>query len=456
MRLQHKIIVLAVLPLIAALLAIALIVKLQARDLAQQQAALLEDSLLGAKRTELKHYVELALTSIDHLYAAGRDDEAARKEAMRILREMNYGDDGYFFVYDSSGKNLVHPRQPELVGKNLLNMQDPQGLPVIRTLLEVAQAGGGFQRYIWHKPSSGQATEKLAYVVELKRWDWMLGTGVYLDDVAASLHKLRADGAAHIADTLLGLAAVAVLAALAVFAGGMALNISEHRLADRRLKALAQRIVTLQEDERTRVARELHDGLSQLLVATKFHFELGHERALDGRADAAPEIEKGLNGLTGAIAEIRRISHDLRSSLLDNLGLPAAIEQLAGEFSLRTGIAVDSDIRRLEIPGGDALPTTLFRIAQEALSNIERHAGASQVFVGLRAEDGSVCLTVCDNGGGFTPNSIDRPESDGIGLLNMRERIEHHGGSFSISSRPGETELVARLPRRSAEHGEAA
>ena len=102
-----------------AVLAIAALVALQSRELARLEAELLEESMLAAKRTELRHYVELAKTSIEHIYQSGRDDALAREEVMRILSSMVYGDDGYFFAYDSHGTNLVHPRQPDLVGTNL-------------------------------------------------------------------------------------------------------------------------------------------------------------------------------------------------------------------------------------------------------------------------------------------------------------------------------------------------
>jgi two-component system NarL family sensor kinase len=447
MLLKYKISFLAVLPLIGAILAIAFLVTVQVRDLSREEQTLLEESLLKTKRAELQHYVQLALTSIDHIYTSGRNDAAAKAEVLRILTEMNYGDDGYFFVYDLSGKNLAHPRQPELVGKNLWEKRDSNGLPVIQKLIEKAKTGGGYQRFLWRKPSTGLETDKLGYVVMLDRWGWMLGTGIYLDDVATSTNKLREEVSAHVFSTILGLALVAVIASLVVFAGGMVLNISEHRLADKKLKALSQRIVSLQEEERARVSRELHDGLSQLLVSTKYHFELAHERLIEGRENAAPEIDKGLVGLASAISEIRRISHDLRPSLLDNLGLSSALQQLSDEFRQRTGIAVDTRIAVHTDVSGDSSMTTLFRIAQEGLMNIERHAEAQHVRLALEQDAGELRLTIVDDGKGFNPNRIDNPRSGGIGLRNMRERIEYHGGKLVIDSVAGRTELVATLPR---------
>ncbi|MFA7292080.1 MAG: cache domain-containing protein [Rhodocyclaceae bacterium] len=454
MRLRQKIIVLAVLPLVAAVLAIAALVALQSRELARLETALLEESMLAAKRAELRHYVQLAQTSIEHIYLSDRDDALAREEVKRILSTMNFGDDGYFFAYDKTGTNLVHPRQPDLVGQNLWDIRDPKGVAVIQRLIGLAHDGGGFLRYIWNKPSTGQPVDKLSYVVELKRWGWMFGTGIYLDDVAAGTQKIKEQAASNITAIMLGLALVAVIATLAVFAGGLVLNVSEHRLADQQLKLLAQRLVSSQEEERARVSRELHDGLSQLLVSTKFRFELAQERLQEGRNNAAQAIEEGLSGLTEALGEIRRISHDLRPSLLDNLGLPAALEQLAEDFGRRTGIAVRAAIGPVQqIPPGSAT-TALFRVAQEALTNVERHAQARHVSMTLDSAEGCIRLAINDDGIGMGSgtsggNTDTRPK--GIGLRNMRERIEHHGGTLTLKpGSGGGTNLVARIPLKAA------
>ena len=312
MRLKAKILSLAVAPLLLAIAVIGGLLVFETQRLERQQAQVLEEVLLNTKRDELRSYIELALTSIAHLYGAGRDDEAAKEQAKAILSSMKFGDDGYFFVYANDGLNLVHPRMPDLVGQNLWNMRDTNGTYVIRELIQRAREGGGFQRYLWPKPSTGRIERKLGYSVELPRWGWMLGTGIYLDDVDAAAARLRGNLLASVRETLLGLATVAVVAALAVFAGGLALNISEQRQADRKLKALAHRVVTSQEEERARVSRDLHDHICQLLVSIKYQFELvGHRLAHPG-ANPVTTIDKEVGALSKAIGEVRRISHDLR------------------------------------------------------------------------------------------------------------------------------------------------
>ena len=169
MKLKAKILMLAVAPLLLAIAVIGGLLVVETQRLERQQAQLLEDVLISTKRDELRNYIALALTSIDHLYNAGRDDEAAKEQAKAILSSMNFGDDGYFYVYANDGLNLVHPRQPELVGTNLWNMRDADGTFVIRELIARAKEGGGFQRYLWPKPSTGKIERKLGYAVALPR-----------------------------------------------------------------------------------------------------------------------------------------------------------------------------------------------------------------------------------------------------------------------------------------------
>jgi two-component system NarL family sensor kinase len=451
MQLKHKIILLAVLPLVISMVAIGLFFGKQARELAQAESTNLEEAMLASKRQELRNYIELALTSIDHLYASGRDDEATKADARRILKEMSFGEDGYFFVYDASGRNIVHPRLHDLEGKNLWDMHDPNGVPVIQRLVEIARNGGGYLRYVWNKPSSGEATDKLAYAVELKRWQWTLGTGIYLDDVAAGSRKLIEESSRRIEHAMFALAVFGVVASMLVFLGGMVLNVSEHRLADRQLKVLAQRIVSSQEEERGRVSRDLHDGLSQLLVSVKFRFEQAEQMIANRVPEAADPIHKGLAGIGSALSELRRISHDLRPSLLDDLGLQAAIRQLSSEFAERNRVAVDTEIDANAPVTNDETTITLFRIAQEALMNVERHARATRVLVGLGFDDRNLRLTIRDNGVGLDAARVDHPSNGGIGLRNMRERIEHLGGTLAIRSGTEGTEITATLVVKESE-----
>ena len=447
MRLKAKILLLAVAPLLVAVSLIGGLLVFETERLENQQAKVMEDVLIDAKRDELRNYTALALTSIEHLYGAGRDDQAAKEQAKAILSSMNFGKDGYFYIYANDGLSVSHPRQPELIGTNLWNMHDADGVYVVRELIQRAKEGGGFQRYLWPKPSTGDVARKLGYAVSLPRWSWTIGTGIYLDDVDVAAAKLRGNLSRSVRQTLMGLAAVAVIAALTVFAGGLALNISEQRQADRKLKVLAHRVVSSQEDERARVSRELHDHICQLLVSIKYQFELvGHRLAYPG-GQPVTAIDKEIAALSKAIGEVRRISHDLRPALLDDLGLPAALEQLGRELADRSGMVVHSSPHVREDRLVELQSVTLFRVAQEALRNVELHARASQVNIRLDDAGERLELRITDNGIGFDVRQMELSKDRGIGMTNMRERVERNGGAFELISQPGQTVVTASFPR---------
>ncbi|MGA8135814.1 MULTISPECIES: cache domain-containing protein [Pseudomonas] len=445
MQLKHKIVALGILPLVLAIAVICALVISLNRQLGDQQAQLIEDSILASKRAELKNYVAMAQSLIAPLYDDGKGDAHAQQQVLEELRKLSFGINGYFFVYDRQGRSLMHSRQSELVGQYLWDMKDPHGLPVIQALLKSAESGEGFQRYAWNKPSTGQVTDKLAYVVMLDNWGWMLGTGIYLEDVERATLQARDEVAQGIRKTMLAIAAVALVAVLLVFASGMTLNVSEHRLADKKLQRLTQRIVSLQEEERSRVSRELHDGISQVLVSIKFQFELASHVLEKGQDRGLGILREAVERLGEAIGEVRSLSHDLRSSLLDTLGLAAAIGQLAAEFEQRSGLLVTYDNNEFDCQLADGLPVSLFRIVQEGLTNIERHAQAHNVSITLHGSAESIRLTVIDDGIGFNVAQVERRHA-GIGLRNIRERVEHFGGRLELASTPGRSVLDVLLP----------
>ncbi|GAB3471650.1 cache domain-containing protein [Massilia terrae] len=437
MKLRQKVIFLAIAPLIVALCAIALFVHQQADTLARQQRATIEQAYLATKRAELQHYVELAQHSIAPLVESGKSDAATQAEAMRILSNLSYGDDGYFFVYDMQGNSLMHPRQPELVGRNLFNLRDAEGAPTIQRLLARTRAGGGFERYNWAKPSTGQEVAKLGYVVPIRTWNWMMGTGIYLDDVNAALAKVDAQESANIADTMWWIAGLAILSSVVVGGCGLLLNISEHRVADATLKALAQRVVESQEHERARLSRDLHDGISQWLVSIKLQIEAGIIKLTGSAADqqeARARFERTAEELNKVLGEVRRISHDLRPALLDDLGLAAALDHLAQEFAEHSGIEVKFSEQGETEGVPPVVATVLFRIAQEALTNIERHAAAHSVAISLTRLGRKLDLHVIDDGNGFDSQSVAVHPQRGIGLRNMIERMDAIGGTLRIDS----------------------
>jgi len=447
--LRLKILSLAVLPLFFAISAIIFILFFQSDDLIEEQLQRVEVNVISSKREELRHYMNLALMAINNIDQNAPDEQAARDQVKELLNSLTFGTDGYFFVYDGEGTGLVHPTQPEIVGLNWWGLQDSKGRLVIKELTERARQGGGYYRYLWEKPSTKTVGEKLAYVVILEKWDWLIGTGIYLDDIYQQIEARKREIKGRIEHTFTLIFWIAIFALTAVFVSGLVINANERKLADKKLKELTQRIVEFQEEERGRVSRELHDGISQILVSVKYSIELAIDKMQSGAPNAIKPMEKGAKGLREAIGEVRRISRDLRPSVLDDIGLSAALEAMSNEFGERTGIKVAFKRHSFTKQLGPDVKTTLFRIAQEALTNIERHSGAAQVRIELVQRVDGIRMIISDDGVGFDVLRMEGRKNafQGIGLRNMHERIEFHGGVLTVWSSPDKGTVVeAKLP----------
>ena len=218
--------------------------------------------------------------------------------------------------------------------------------------------------------------------------------------------------------------------------------------SEARLRELAAFLQTVREEERTRIARELHDELGQALTALRM--DLGWLRGKCGTAEslgtaAAERVAAALGVVEQSIVSLRRISEDLRPAMLDSLGLAAAIEHHVTQFSQRTGIPCRLRMNREEFDLESSLATAVFRIVQEALTNIARHADASAATVEIDETEDGIRLCVQDNGRGFDAASKKKT----FGLLGMRERVTILGGKLEIESHPGSgTRISGWLPLR--------
>lgn len=444
--LKSKIILLAVAPLIVATAIISYLGFQSAQELAAQELAIYEYNLVDAKKKALKNHVGIALSAIAPILNNTEiSDQEAQAQVKKILKELryDYDDEGYFFVYELSGVNLVHPIQPEYVGQNLWNFQDRLGNYLIQGLIKAAESGGGYHRYMWEKPPILEYDEKLSYAVLIERWNWMMGTGLYLGDIYEELEKTKAIMNDNIQNSFFTVMTVVVITVVLVILLGLAINLHEHKLADRRLSEMAQRFMRLQVNERRGFSRDLHDGINQLLVSCKFRIELaGNKLHRETSHDLVQEELVKASDLIGqTIGEVRQISHSLRPILLDDLGLNSALTALVDQFSERTNIQVDYcfDVRTKM---ADEIETTIYRLTQEALTNVEKHALATLVSLSFEEEPQGLVFECKDNGTGIKAGA-----SSGIGIINMRERLALIGGEFRIESQKGQgTRIYAVFP----------
>lgn len=228
---------------------------------------------------------------------------------------------------------------------------------------------------------------------------------------------------------------------------------AEHREALRgrdQLRALTHSLQNAREQEAARIAQQLHDDLGQELSVLKLELERVRKKLPGTGSPAAQEatvlIDEIGNRIDGAVQSVRRISSELRPGVLDRLGLAAGLEWLLREFERRSAIKVELITRNVDERAQPDISTALFRITQEALTNVVRHAHATRVQAELEEEDGQLVLRLCDDGTGFDPQrGDDRPS---LGLLGIRERAARLGGTVEIRSAPGTgTLLVVKVAK---------
>ncbi len=220
------------------------------------------------------------------------------------------------------------------------------------------------------------------------------------------------------------------------------------RQREKQLQELVGKLITAQEEERRRVAYEVHDGLTQIAIAAHQHLQAFAEDHPPGSIVEEGELDRAVQLAHRTVGEARRIIAGLRPTALDDFGLAVAIGQdLEALHQDGFGVGFDRDLGEERLP--TEVETTLYRVAQEALTNARKHARAERVEVSLRKSGGRVRLEVRDTGRGFDPEAV--PEASGsgerVGLASMRERVSRLGGDLKLTSVPGRgTSVVAEVP----------
>jgi len=237
---------------------------------------------------------------------------------------------------------------------------------------------------------------------------------------------------------------------------GCATDITARKLAEerldrshRQLRALSARLESLREEERRRIAREIHDELGQMLTGLKMDLRWAEKHlARENSKTLNPVLDKIVEAgelASATIGSVQRIARELRPDVLDDLGLAAALKHEAARWQNRTGIACQLSAPEPPLSPSPDVATTVFRIFQEALTNVARHAEATEVQVALREEDAQIVLRVADNGKGIRPADLEGTKS--LGLLGMKERAQAFGGEVTFQNQaPRGTIVTLRLP----------
>jgi len=222
------------------------------------------------------------------------------------------------------------------------------------------------------------------------------------------------------------------------------------------LRKFALDVQRAQEDERRRISRELHDGLGQHLSGLKMGLQLLEDDATDKGAAPSSRLEQLSRDIDQMIVEVRRLSYNLRPAALDDFGLVAALDMQCKEFANLHRIEADFAADEPDASRDPHVDIAVYRIVQEALANVAKHAAASRVKVELRRRDDSIVIMVEDDGGGFDPGVRMEGTGSGLGLVGMMERTQLLGGRFDVRSTVGfGTRIEAELPLRSFTNEEA-
>jgi signal transduction histidine kinase len=392
----------------------------------------IENARLYTSLSEREEQVERALrraeTSVDIARTVGGETDVARVLDLIVKRARALVDARALLVLLRRGDHLFVAAFAGAIEKDI----DDLTIPIEDSVFGAAMEDQVSQRLDRNSPpSEGRLREKLgaetALVVPLIFRGHAVGTLVALDR--------EADGIAFGQEDLRLLQSFASSAATAV---ATAQTVESERL---------QQQVESAEKERERWARELHDDALQGLAAIRITLAT----ALQGKGEERAEriewaAEDTVARLEDQINELNRLINDLRPAPLERLGLTGALEALAEETSARAGVEVETAIELGEGPDGDQ-ERLIYRLVQEALTNVVKHAGASHVSIAAREGDGAIRISVRDDGAGFDSDAT----TGGRGLTGMRERIELLGGEIEVSSEPGKgTEIAARVPLRTA------
>jgi len=224
--------------------------------------------------------------------------------------------------------------------------------------------------------------------------------------------------------------------------------LAQSKRMQEQLRMLSRQLLLAQEEERKKISRELHDVIAQTLTSINVQLGALKNKANHNTKGLERSIARTQRLVVDSVNIVHQFARELRPTVLDDLGIIPALHTFMKRFGEQTGIRVSLSAFAAVKQVNSDIRTVLYRVAQEALNNVARHAQASQAEVSIRKLDGAVCMTITDNGKGFQKEHLlNANKSKRLGLLGMRERLEMIGGNFTVTSAPGKgTTLLAQIP----------
>ncbi|MEB2288004.1 MAG: cache domain-containing protein [Anaerolineae bacterium] len=443
------------------------------------------------RQAELRRIAQIGVGAIaPYRYSAAPHDSIfsateARQQGAAIVRELTDRyelGENYLFMITFDGVSLVQPFERQREFTSQWDLQDANGRYFVRELIAAARSpqGAGYVEYLYPPPGSDTPQRKISYVVGIPEWNCLIGTGMYMDDIDA-------ENRAYLRNSL-----VLTLGLFALIVGAVVVSLRPMMSGYRALLGLFERVgeqpdapppvpverfhagseswkllagfqdmlaqierhkqavrdeqehrheaeQAAAQAERNRLARELHDAVTQTLFAASLIADVLPRLWERNPAEGHRRLEELRQLTRGALAEMRTLLLELRPASLVEAELGALLTQLAEAFTARARVPVALTVESVA-PLPAEVRIALYRIAQEALNNIARHADATQVRVQLSGDERRAELTVADDGRGFDLATV---SSDHLGLGIMRERAEALGATLVVASQVGSGTVVS-------------
>ncbi|WP_435685027.1 cache domain-containing protein, partial [Sedimenticola selenatireducens] len=440
--LKYRMMLLAMLPTLLVSVAISGFAIYETQNFGQLNNSVFRDQMLELRRNELLSYTLLAESAIDAYYNNSILPPYEAKEAAKdVIRKLSYGPSGYFFINDYQGKTLVHGAKPALEGRDLWDLKSKDDKYLIRDFDRAAKDGTGFTQYMWDKPGFADPVDKLGYVKTLDKWEWIIGTGLYIDDIEAVHTKLNQaldDNLSQSVWIFLGLSGGALLLAVLLFGR---LTLKQSNSTDNKLRALSEQVNRAQEHERQAIAAEIDDSVEEHLVGLRERLPgLLVDKGVDTEV-----TEMLTQEVAKAVKAIQKISHTLNPKSLEEYGLAYGLDILCKQYNDRGRVPV-----KLYQQGklSQRLPLNVewevYRAVQDVMRFVEQGEGDGKIVVRSSFAEDSVQISLLEDMVGFDPKSNNKSGSDMAALLlnTVISRIEGVDGKVSAFGTKGTGTLL--------------
>ncbi|TCK60395.1 methyl-accepting chemotaxis protein [Seleniivibrio woodruffii] len=326
LSIRYKIALMAVVPVLLTALFLTFFTYFQLKKIGETEIESFRQSMRQAKEQELKQYIDLALSSIKKVYDnSSADDPEAKAQVAAILQELSYGSDGYIFLNDDEGVVLANKAKPELVGQNLIGMKDKNGVYIFKELIDAAKKGGGYVSYQWFKASKNTEVEKLSYAVELKKWNWVLGTGFYVDDIQDAVKAKEDELQSTVTKTIM-----VILTMSALITGGIIIvSFFLSSILTRSIKSINQFLKEVSDGEGD-LTRDLPILSNDEMGEMARHFN----KFIGKLNEIISIVKEGSENVASASTELASTTEELTVTFLDQAGQVTSVASATEEISV--------------------------------------------------------------------------------------------------------------------------